>query len=78
MPSPNSEEPKRPLPDQAVCGMRVWIRKRPFWWSAIDPDETLATVDTHTVYRAWTRDGLVAKLRKRFAPKSPPWEKIDL
>jgi hypothetical protein len=75
----DTSEPERPLPDQAVCGKRMLIRRRPLWWCAIDPDEILGMIETNTVYRAWTRDRLIAKLRKRFAPKPKlEWEEINL
>lgn len=50
---------------------RSWTR---LWWVALNPDESLATMDTHTHYRAWTRERLIAKLTK--PPKADPWEEI--
>lgn len=45
---------------------RFWIERSIFgWWYAYNPDEALATMDTNTIYRAWTRDRLVAKLERK-------------
>lgn len=54
---------------------RSWTR---LWWIALNPDEALATLDTNTIYRAWTRDRLVAKLTQRSQPKAETWEEINV
>ncbi len=57
---------------------RMWIRKSVFgWWVAVNPDEPLATMDTNTYYRSWTRERLLAKLDRMFALKPNPWEEIE-
>lgn len=57
---------------------RVWLRSHLFWWTAIDPDEPLGMIDSHTILaRAFTREKLIEKLKKRAAkPISKPDEII--
>ena len=56
--------------------MRVWVYKRRFWWSAMNPDEILATIDTNTYYRARTRERAIAKCVRAFAPCKPDHEEV--
>jgi hypothetical protein len=57
---------------------RFWIRRSwtGLWWVAVNPDETLAEFDCSTYYRAWTRDRLIRKLRRKITPKPSPWREI--
>lgn len=55
----------------------IWIRKRPFWWSAINPDESLALMDTHTTVRARSREDVIEKARRYWGPQESPWEEIE-
>jgi hypothetical protein len=57
---------------------RFWIKRSwtGLWWVALDPDEPLALFDTSTIYRAWTRERLVAKLERMTAPRATEWEDV--
>lgn len=60
---------------------RYWIRRSRFgWWVACDPDEPVATLDTPTYYHSFSRDKLVAKMQRKFAPSPSPWteERVSL
>lgn len=56
--------------------LRVWVRKRRFWWTAFNPDEPLAMMDTHTYFRARTRERAIEKCRRAFTPKPSKWEEV--
>jgi hypothetical protein len=62
---------------------RYWIRRSwtRLWWRAINPDESLATMDSHTNHRAWTRDRLLRKLRRmneQSEEEETPWEEVNV
>jgi hypothetical protein len=59
---------------------RYWIRRSwtRLWWRAINPDESLAIMDSHTNHRAWTREGLLSKLRRMNEPQDDPWEEVNV
>ena len=52
----------------------VWVRKVLFFWVAINPNETLATVDCSTYYFGLSRESAVNRCRRAFSPKPPKWE----
>lgn len=56
--------------------MRVWVYRRRFWWSALNPDEALATIDTPTYFRARTRERAIEKCVRAFAPRTPGHEEV--
>jgi hypothetical protein len=57
--------------------VKIWVRKRRFWWTACNPDEVLAEFDLPTYVRARTREGAIAKARRRFGPRPSPWEEVS-
>jgi len=57
---------------------RIWVRRRLFWWSAIDPDEPLGTMDSHTTLRALTRERVIEKWRRRLRPVPKTYEEVPL
>lgn len=62
----------------AASGHEWWIKRSwtRLWWVGLNPnDESLALMDTHTYYRAWTRERLIAKLTRPAKPS--PWEVIN-
>jgi hypothetical protein len=67
-------------PNPPAAPVRYWIKRSwtRLWWRAINPDETLALMDTHTNYRAWTRERLLAKLRRMHEPQDEPWEEVEI
>ena len=56
--------------------MRVFVRRRRFWWVACNPDEVLGEIDFPTYFRAFSQERAIEKCVRRFAPKPSPWEEI--
>lgn len=60
-----------------VSGRRFWIWRSGFgWWVAVDPDAPVATFDTPTCYRSWSREKLIEKMHRKLTPSAPEWEEI--
>ena len=57
--------------------MKVWVRKRRFWWTACNPNEALGMIDSSTYFRARTKERAVEKCVRAFSPSESPWEEID-
>lgn len=58
---------------------RLWVRRVGFAWRAINPDETLATIDTHTGVWGWTREQAIRRATKRFyGPSRNPYEEVEV
>lgn len=75
----------RPLPAQTsgveysemnTHRLRIWVRKGWVFWQAVNPDEPVALLDTPTVLRSRTREGVIAKARCRWGTQPSPWEEI--
>jgi hypothetical protein len=57
----------------------IMVRKRWFWWSAYDPDETLGMCEVYTTRRALTREGVIEKWRRQFfRPELLPHEEVEV
>ena len=58
--------------------MRIWVRKRRWWWTAVNPDEVVGEIDMPTYFRAKTRERAIEKCLRRFAPRASEWEEIKV
>lgn len=56
--------------------LRIWVYKRRFWWSALNPDEPLALMDTHRYFRAFSRERAIEKCRRAFSVGKPDYEEV--
>jgi hypothetical protein len=54
--------------------VRVLVRRWWVLWIAYNPDEVLATVDSHTYYFAFSRARAIEKCRRAWTPTPSKWE----
>ena len=52
--------------------LTLHVRKGWIFWQALNPDEALGMIDSHTVYRSRTREGAIDKARRAHTPSKPP------
>ncbi len=59
----------------------IQVRKGWFFWQALNPKEPLGTIDSHTVWRARTFEGVIAKAQRKMFPASKgehEWQRVLL